>query len=207
MQFRVPADRLDEALSQIKNNALEVRNESISGQDITADYVDLQARLRSLESAESQLEEMMQDAQDMTDVINIFNQLTDYRQQIEQVKGQMQYYEQAVALSSVNITLLAEEGVLPLEIGGWKLGRETRSAIQDLIYFLQGFLRFMIRFFIYFLPVMLFSLIPIYIIIVILRFIWRMIRGKDRLSDFFTANTWQLRRRAAETPPAEDAEA
>ncbi len=150
--FRVPAERLDEALQALKDQAVEVRGENIHGQDITAEYIDLESRLRSLEAAEAQLEEMMTQATDMQDVIAIFDQLTYYREQIEQVKGQMQYYEQAVALSSVSVSLLAEEGVLPLELGGWELGTEARQSFQDLIYFLQGFLRFALRLIILYLP-------------------------------------------------------
>ncbi len=150
--IRVPAEQLDTVLQTIKAPALEVRNESIQGQDITAEYIDLESRLRSLQAAETQLEAMMTQATDMQDVIAIFDQLTYYREQIEQVRGQMQYYEQAVALSSIRISLLAAEGVLPLNISGWNLGVEARRALQDLIYFVQGFLRFALRLVILYLP-------------------------------------------------------
>ena len=49
--IRVPAERLDEALDQLKGLAVEVDSESISGQDVTQEYTDLASRLRNLESA------------------------------------------------------------------------------------------------------------------------------------------------------------
>ncbi len=179
--FRVPAERLDEALQQIKEQAVEVRAENIRGQDITAEYIDLESRLRSLEAAEAQLEEMMTQATDMQDVITIFDQLTYYREQIEQVKGQMQYYEQAVALSAVSVKLLAEEGVLPLELGGWDLGFTARQSLQDLIYFVQGFLRFALRLIILYLPAGLLLFLLFYALWrSLLRPFWRRIRPRKR---------------------------
>ncbi|MDP2975065.1 MAG: DUF4349 domain-containing protein [Anaerolineales bacterium] len=53
--IRVPADKLDAALSQIKANAVEVRNENRSGQDVTDQYVDLQSRLKAKQAAEQKL--------------------------------------------------------------------------------------------------------------------------------------------------------
>jgi len=48
--IRVPAQKLDEALRQIKSGPGEVRYESISGEDVTSQYTDLQSRLRNLET-------------------------------------------------------------------------------------------------------------------------------------------------------------
>ena len=51
IMIRVPSERLDEALTQIKAGAGEVRSENISGEDVTSQYTDLQSRLRNLEAA------------------------------------------------------------------------------------------------------------------------------------------------------------
>ncbi|RME90446.1 MAG: DUF4349 domain-containing protein, partial [Anaerolineae bacterium] len=69
---RVPAEKLHDALAQIKSNVVDVRSESISGQDVTADYVDLQSRLRNLEAAEARLTEIMEQAEKTEDVLAVF---------------------------------------------------------------------------------------------------------------------------------------
>ncbi|MBK8824507.1 MAG: DUF4349 domain-containing protein [Anaerolineales bacterium] len=51
----------------------------------------------------------METATDTEDVVNIFNQLVYYREQIELVKGQIKYYEEAAALSAISVTIIAEE--------------------------------------------------------------------------------------------------
>jgi len=143
---RVPADSLTEALDEIKADVVEVQYENRSGQDVTDAYVDLESRLRNLEVAEAQLVRIMENATETEDVLQVFNQLTSIRGQIEQVKGQMQYYEQSAALSSIKVRVIAEQTVQPIEIAGWKPQGVVRDAIQNLIYFLQDFVDFLIWF-------------------------------------------------------------
>lgn len=150
--IRVPEDQLDEALKQIKADVVEVQNESRTGQDVTAEYVDLQSRLKNLEAAEAQLARILEEAQDTEDVLNVFNQLTAIREQIEVVKGQIQYYDEAAALSAISVRIIAEETVQPIQIGPWTPQGAISDAIQDLVYFWQDFVEFFIYFVLNFIP-------------------------------------------------------
>jgi hypothetical protein len=163
ISIRVPADKLENALSQLKSDAVEVRNETRSGQDVTSDYVDLKSQLTNLEKAETDLQAIMDEAKNnpnstttskTQDVLDVYNQIISVRGQIETIKGQMQYYEQASSYSLINITLVAEETIQPIEIGGWKPAGVARDAIQSLINFWQGFVDFLIKFFLLILPVL-----------------------------------------------------
>jgi hypothetical protein len=175
---RIPAPKLDSALNQIKADAVEVRTENRTGQDVTQAYVDLNSQLRSLEAAAEQLTKIMQSADSTDAVLNVFTQLQSYNQQIEVVKGQIQYYEQASALSAINITLIAEETIQPIEIGGWKPEGVARDAIQSLITFWQGFVNFLINFFLLVLPMLITILLPFYLIFLVVRTILRRHRSK-----------------------------
>jgi hypothetical protein len=150
--IRVPAEKLDQALKTIKADAVEVQTETQTGQDVTSQYVDLESQLKNLEAAEAQLTEIMQKAEKTEDVLNVFNQLTSIRGQIESIKGQMKYYEESAALSAISVRLVAEETVKPIEIAGWKPEGTLRDAIQNLIYFFQDFVDFLIVFVVNFLP-------------------------------------------------------
>jgi hypothetical protein len=149
---RVPAEKLDEALKTIKDGAVEVQNETVSGQDVTSQYVDLESQLKNLEAAEEQLVEIMSKAETTEDVMNVFNQLTSIRGQIEVIKGQMKYYEESAALSAVTVRLVAEQVIQPIEVGGWQIKGWARDALQSLLIFLQDFTRFLITFIISGLP-------------------------------------------------------
>jgi hypothetical protein len=167
--IRIPADNLDKALDEIKADVVEVRNENRNGQDVTQDYIDLNSQLHSLQAAASQLEEIMKKAEKTDDVLNVFTQLQYYNQQIDVIKGQIQYYEQASALSAVSITLIAEATIQPIEIGGWKPVGVARDAIQSLIEFWQGFVDFMINFFLLVLPILITILVPLYLVYLAVR--------------------------------------
>lgn len=180
LTIRVPAERLDEALEFIKKDAVEIQSENRSGTDVTAEYVDLKSRLKTYEAAEKELTELMENSQNADEVINIFNQLMYYREQIELVKGQIKYYEEAAALSAVSIRLIAEETIKPIEIGGWEPQGVARDAIQDLINFWQNFVEFMIRFILYTLPVLVTIAIPFYVFFVGVRWVFRKLRGNKK---------------------------
>lgn len=175
--IRVPSEKLEDALEQIKKDVVEVQTETVSGQDVTAEYVDLKSRLKNLEAAEAQLDDILKNATDTEDVVSIFNQLVYYREQIELVKGQIKYYEEAAALSAINIRIVAEETVKPLVIGKWEPKGVALEAVQDLINFLKGFVEFLIRFVIFTLPVWIIILTPLYLVFIGIRALFRKMRG------------------------------
>jgi hypothetical protein len=135
--IRVPAERLDEALSFVKSEATEVLSENVSGQDVTREYTDLSSRLRNLESAEAQLANIMDEATETEDVLEVYNNLVSVREQIEVIKGQMEYYQQAAALSAVSVDLTADEAIQPLQIGNWQPVGTAKDAVEALINTLQ----------------------------------------------------------------------
>lgn len=178
--IRVPAEKLEEAMDQIKKDVVEVQSESISGQDVTSEYVDLKSRLKNLEAAEAQLDEILKQATKTEDVINVFNQLVYYREQIELVKGQIKYYDEAASLSAISVRLIAEETIQPLVIGKWEPKGIALEAVQDLIDFLKGFTEFVIRFVIYILPVWIIIGIPLYLVFIGVRALLRKMRGNKK---------------------------
>ena len=136
-----------------------------------------------MQAAADQLTKIMNSSEKTEDVLNVFSQLQSYNQQIDVLKGQIQYYDQASKLSAINITLIAEETIQPIEIGGWKPEGVARDAIQSLIIFWQGFVNFLIKFFLLVLPILITVFLPIFLVFLVVRAILR-------------------RRKAKKTPPA-----
>ncbi len=179
--IRVPAEQLDQALENIKKDAVDVQSETRSGQDVTAEYVDLKSRLKNYEAAERELSELLEKAATTEDVVNIFNQLAYYREQIEITKGQIQYYEEAASLSAISIRLIAKETIQPIEIAGWEPQGVARDAIQDLIYFWQDFVDFLIYFILNTLPRLITIAIPLYLVFLGGRALFRKMRGNKKV--------------------------
>lgn len=137
LTVRVPAGQLDSIMAAIRDLTPvpdeDVLFENVSGQDVTAEYTDLESRLRNLEAAEQALVELMESAQDPEDVLNIFDELTYYRGEIEIVKGRMRYLEESAALSAISLTIVPKESLQPIEIAGWKPAGTVKDAIEALI--------------------------------------------------------------------------
>ncbi|MFU8827508.1 MAG: DUF4349 domain-containing protein [Brevefilum sp.] len=137
LMVRVPAGRLNSIMESIKsltpNPRDDVLAENVSGQDVTAEFTDLESRLRNLEAAEQALVELMEDAQDPQDVLDVFSELTYYRGEIEIVKGRMRYLEESAALSALSVDIVAKRSLQPIEIVGWEPQGTAKAAIEALI--------------------------------------------------------------------------
>jgi hypothetical protein len=105
ISFRVDAARFNEALQALRDLAADVRSESTSGQDVTEEYIDLEARLRNLEASEAQLLELMKQAGTVEEILKVQQVLVDTREEIEQTKGRMQYLEESSALAYISVSL------------------------------------------------------------------------------------------------------
>ncbi len=136
--LRVPSDRLDDALAQIKVASLEVRSETVTGQDVTEEYTDLQSQLRNLEAAESQLRQIMDDAQKTEDVLAVFEQLKQVRQQIEVTKGRINYLEGSAKMSEISLDLIPDIAAEPVQVGPWSPLATAKAAVRSLIQGLQS---------------------------------------------------------------------
>jgi len=185
--IRVPAEKLDQALERIQAESDQLPlNKTLDSQDVTREYTDLQSRLRNLEDAEEQLRDIMDQAVRTEDVLNVYNRLVEVREQIEVIKGQIQYYEQSAALSAISVDLMANEAVQPLTIGGWQPVGVAKDAVQALINSLKVIANIAIWLVIFVLPVL-----AVLFVIFILPLVWLM-------------RTMRRRRglRKASTPPA-----
>ncbi|HHN93573.1 MAG TPA: DUF4349 domain-containing protein [Anaerolineae bacterium] len=174
--LRVPADQLDTAMNRLRGLALEVRQESRTGQDVTEEYVDLNARLKILQAAEQELLELYQKRQaegEVDDILEVYRQLVSFRQEIESLTGRIQYLEQAAAMATITVTLIPDTLAQPVEFGGWRPEGTARAALQALIHILQTLADAVIWFFITIVPLAVIIGAPLY-------GLWRWIRHRRR---------------------------
>jgi hypothetical protein len=174
--IRVPSEKLDEALAKIKEGAIDVPTENRSGQDVTSQYVDLQAQLKAKEAAEKKLLEIMDQATRAEDVLAVYIQVQTVQTEIEQLKGQIKYLEESASLSAISVQLVAEESTQPIVVGPWKPEGAAKEAIQDLIYFFQNFVDFLIRFVLLTLPALVLIAIPLFVVYLVGRAVYRRVR-------------------------------
>jgi hypothetical protein len=130
ISFRVPDDDFEAAMSTLRDMSVKVNSESTSSQDVTEDYIDLQARLSNAEATEQQYLALLDKATDVQDILDIYNYLTRIRQEIEQIKGQIQYLEQTTSTSLISVYLEPEEAVVS---DGWNALEVLKAAARGLV--------------------------------------------------------------------------
>ncbi len=179
MQIRVPATHFDEVMDQIQKLSAAGTTPSVSttAQDVTADYVDVQARVQSLEAARARLQQLMQNAETTEDLLMAEQQLTQREADLESLKGQMQYLSESARLSSISIDLQPYILSQPVDTR-WRPAETVRRAVNSLVNGLRDFGDFLITFVIAVLPWLLLFAAVIYGVI---RFIiWRVRVGQRK---------------------------
>lgn len=134
IEVRVPSDQLETALQQIQDGVVRVTNESITGQDVTEDYVDLTSRLNNLQAAESQLQALLDETQNVDEVLAVYNQLTNLRGEIEVIQGRIRFYDQSAAFSSITVYLRPKTDAADTsdDSDGWRPGDTFEDALAAL---------------------------------------------------------------------------
>jgi hypothetical protein len=105
ISFMVPEGNFDATIDAL-NNLGKVQSEHITGQDVSAQYVDLKARLANEEAQRDAMLALLAQAHNINDIITVQNQLGQITQQIEQLKGQIQYLDHNTAYSTIAVTLV-----------------------------------------------------------------------------------------------------
>ncbi|HSP33129.1 MAG TPA: DUF4349 domain-containing protein [Thermoanaerobaculia bacterium] len=153
---RIPADRLTPALAVIRKLAVRIQSETVSSNDVTQEYVDLESQLRNFEAAESELRQLMttirQNSKKASEVLDVFQQLSAIRAQIEQTKGRLRYLSQTSALAAVQLDLVPNAIAKPVVESGWQPLVVVKDASRALVGALEGLVGIAIWFAIYILP-------------------------------------------------------
>jgi hypothetical protein len=106
--LRVPAPQLDAALSELKKLG-RVENESQGGEEVTAQYVDLEARLKNAQHTEQRLTEILRSRTGkLQDVLKVELEIDRVRGEIEQMQGEKKELTKRVAFATLNTTVKEE---------------------------------------------------------------------------------------------------
>ena len=127
--FQVPAANFDVTLDALRKLG-KVQSFNVSGQDVSLQYVDLQARLKNAEAQRDAIQALLARAQTIQEIIQVQNQLGQITAQVEQLKGQIDYFDHATSFHTVSVTL--REAGLPARSPSDEWG--TRTALADALH-------------------------------------------------------------------------
>ncbi|MDO8486796.1 MAG: DUF4349 domain-containing protein [Candidatus Curtissbacteria bacterium] len=131
---RVPEARRQEAIGEFKKMAVKVVSESVTGYDVTDEYVDLNARLAVLEKTKAKFEAILAGAGNVQDLLDVQRELVNIQSDIDSVRGQQKYLEQSAKLALVTVYLSTDELSLPYTPDqAWRPSVVFKQATRSLI--------------------------------------------------------------------------
>ncbi|PLX28732.1 hypothetical protein C0581_01040 [Candidatus Parcubacteria bacterium] len=109
---RVPVASFDEGLEVVKEYG-EVTSQRVNGQDVTEEFVDLDAQVNNLRATEKQFLEIMKKATEIEDILNVQREISRVRGDIDRIEGRMKYLRQSADLSTLTVHFSTDPSVLP----------------------------------------------------------------------------------------------
>lgn len=174
--IKVPAGEFDGFLGRLEKLPNVSMNRSMNAQDVSEEYVDLEARLKAKQVVEARYLQYMEGAARSEDLIRYTNELAAVQEEIERMKGRMRYLEQNVAYSTVDLRVYERiAGASGASNGSGlaeRMGDALRNSLNAMIATAEGVL------------IVLAGALPIAIVAVLLGFpIYRVVRRRKAKSE------------------------
>ncbi len=170
----IPVDQFERILTRLRALSVKVLDETASGEDVTNQFVDLQSQVTNLEATRDRIKSFLEQAQTVDEALRINQELSNVENQIESLKGQMNYLQDRSAFSTITVNF---EPVLP-ELKyqptptpmTWNPGETLGNSAETLKAAYRGIIDLLIWFFVVLVPIF---APPILILWAILKFFTR----------------------------------
>lgn len=161
---RVPSEKFAAAIDQIRGlgSGAHILHEKISGQDVTEEYIDLEARIRTKKALEAQFMEIMKRAQKISDALEVQSQLAEVRGEIERLEGRRRFLENQSSLSTITIHLQTPAPLVATSTPGF--WHNIREAFGDGLTTAAEIILGFIRLAFVLVPVLLFIVLPVWLV-------------------------------------------
>ena len=155
---RVPSNHFGVAFDEIKKLASNTPSEQVSGQDVTEEFIDLEARIKTQKSLEIQFLEIMRQAYKVADALEVQRQIADVRTEIEKLEGRKRFLQNRSSLSTITVNIQAPKPVIA--VTGTGFGQQVREAVSDSVSMASDMVLFFVRFAILMVPLLVFIVLP-----------------------------------------------
>ena len=155
---RVPSTRFGVTFDEIKKLASNMPQENVSGQDVTEEFIDLEARIKTQKALELQFLEIMRQANKVADALEVQRQIADVRTDIEKLEGRKRFLENRASLSTITVNIQTPKPAIAVTVPGF--GQNLRDAISDSVGIASELVLFFTRFVILMIPILIFVVLP-----------------------------------------------
>jgi hypothetical protein len=165
--IRVPEAQFQTAFDQILGLGSRVIQNKTTGEDVTEEFIDLEARIRTQKALEIQFLEIMKQATKVSDALEVQRQIAEVRTEIEKLEGRKRFLENRASLSTITVSLQSPAAIA---VNTSSFRRNVREAVGDGVDLTIAIVLFLIRFVIVMIPIFLLLILPIGLLV---RFFWR----------------------------------
>ncbi|NVO02193.1 MAG: DUF4349 domain-containing protein [Bacteroidetes bacterium] len=158
MTIRVKSENFDKLVDGILSQAVKIDNKTINAEDVTSEFVDAEARLKSKKEAEEQFAQILKKANSINDILAVQEQLRAIREEIESYQGKLKYLNDKVNYCTINIKFYEKADYIPTPETGffYRVSKAFVTGWQGVVAFFIGL--------IYLWPLILISFLTLYFI-------------------------------------------
>lgn len=156
--LRVPSNQFGSAFDEIKKLSGNTPAEQVTSQDVTEDFIDLEARIKTQKALEVQFLEIMRQAHKVEDALEVQRQIAEVRTEIEKLEGRKRFLDNRTSLSTINVNIQTPKPVIAVTETGFR--QSLREAVSDSVSLASDMVLFFARFVIMMVPVSLLFLLP-----------------------------------------------
>jgi hypothetical protein len=109
--IRVPAQKFDALIQHLEKLALKIDSKQINTQDVTEEFIDVEARLTTKKELEARYREILKQAKTVADMVSIESQIAAVRAEIESMEGRLNYLKNQVAFSTLHVSYYKTLGI------------------------------------------------------------------------------------------------
>ena len=160
---RVPSLQFGAAVEAIRGTGNRVIQEKISGQDVTEEYIDLEARIRTQKALEGQFLEIMKQARKVEDALQVQRELAEVRTEIERLEGRRRFLDNKSSLSTITVTLQTAAPLVTATTSGF--GHDVKDAFGDGVDTAVGIVLGVIRTAIILVPIAVLIVLPAWLVL------------------------------------------
>lgn len=145
LTIRVQADKYDAMLAELAKIG-KVMNQNITGRDVTEEYVDAEARLKTQRELEARLLQLLAEkTANLTAVVEVEQKLANVRENIEKTEGRMRMLKDQASFSTITVSIF-EPAILNTSSGGffYELERGFEKGLTGFTKVLAGIITFVI---------------------------------------------------------------
>ncbi len=103
VQIRIESEKFDELLNQISATASNIESKTINVLDVTEEFIDTEARIKTKKEVELRFRELLKMAKSVDEVLRIEREIGNVRNEIESAEGRLRYLRDRVSFSTLNI--------------------------------------------------------------------------------------------------------